>query len=91
VLEQFPKIITAVDCHPFGKAIYRPQPTKGTFTPFEPVTKEYKRIYVRLESSMNSLFLRSAPLRCIVQEAPVTTPEPLMNIFILLVIFMGSI
>ena len=54
VLEQFPKILTAVDCHSFGEAIYRPQLTGGTFTPSEPITKEDNEVYLKLEASMNS-------------------------------------
>lgn len=61
VLDQFPNILTAVDCHSFGEAIYRPQLTGGTFIPSEPVTKEDNEVYLKLESSMNSAISSISP------------------------------
>jgi len=54
VLDQFPNVITAVDCHSFGEDIFRPNPAGGLYISSQPVTKADHEVYLKLESSMNS-------------------------------------
>jgi hypothetical protein len=52
--EQFPNILTAIDCHSFGEDFFRPQPGGGSFIAAEPVNAADNAIYLALEASMNS-------------------------------------
>ena len=61
VLDQFPNIITAVDCHSFGEDIFRPNPTGGLFISSQPVTEADHEVYLKLESSMNSAISLVSP------------------------------
>ena len=54
VVEQFPNILAAIDCHSFGEVFLRPQPTGGTFIASEPVPAADDTIYSSLETSMNA-------------------------------------
>jgi Zinc carboxypeptidase/von Willebrand factor type A domain len=54
LLEQFPNILTAVDCHSFGEDIFRPQPTGGLAIPSQPVAPPDHAIYLALEAAMNA-------------------------------------
>lgn len=53
ILEQFPNILTAVDCHSFGEDIFRPHPTGGMFVPSQPVDARDHEIYLSLEAAIN--------------------------------------
>lgn len=52
--EQFPNLLTAIDCHSFGEDIFRPQITGGSFIGAEPVNAADNAIYVALEAAMNA-------------------------------------
>lgn len=54
LVEQFPTILAAIDCHSFGENFFRPQPTGGSFIAAEPVNAADNAIYLALEASMNS-------------------------------------
>jgi hypothetical protein len=54
ILEQYPNILTAIDCHSFGENLFRPQPTGGTFISSEPIEPADDSIYRSLESAMNA-------------------------------------
>ncbi len=59
--EQFPNILVAVDCHSFGEAIYRPQPTGGMYTSHEPVGPTDNAIYQALETAINAAVASVSP------------------------------
>lgn len=52
--EQFPNLLTAIDCHSFGEDIFRPQITGGSFIGAEPVNAADDAIYSALESAINA-------------------------------------
>jgi hypothetical protein len=54
IVEQFPNVLAAIDCHSFGEKFLRPQPTGGSFIASEPVPAADHDIYSTLEASMNS-------------------------------------
>jgi Zinc carboxypeptidase/von Willebrand factor type A domain len=54
LVEQFPNILAAIDCHSFGEHFFRPQPSGGTFIAAEPVNAADDAIYLALEASMNA-------------------------------------
>jgi hypothetical protein len=54
VLEQFPNILTGVDSHSYGQAIFRPQPTGGTFIASLPVAAADHAIYTTLENTVRA-------------------------------------
>jgi len=54
LMEQFPNILAAIDCHSFGEHFYRPQPTGGAFIAAEPINAADDAIYLALEASMNT-------------------------------------
>lgn len=54
LVEQFPNILAAIDCHSFGEHFFRPQPSGGSFIAAEPVNSDDDAIYLALEASMNS-------------------------------------
>lgn len=53
VLEQFPNVLAAVDCHSFGEALFRASPTGGIAIPSQPVEPADHAIFVALEDAMN--------------------------------------
>lgn len=61
LVEQFPNILAAIDCHSFGEDFFRPQPGGGTFISAEPVNSADNAIYVALETSMNSAVAAVSP------------------------------
>jgi hypothetical protein len=61
VVETFPNILSAIDCHSCGENIYRPQPTGGTFIHREPVSPDDNAIYVALETAMNAAIAGVTP------------------------------
>src|SRR5713101_4808022 len=61
IVEMFPNILTAIDCHSFGQNIYRPQPTGGLFIGREPVSPDDHAIYVALETAMNAAIAAVTP------------------------------
>jgi hypothetical protein len=54
IVEMFPNILTAIDCHSHGRKILRPQPRGGIFIRKEPVSPEDDAIYATLETAMNN-------------------------------------
>jgi hypothetical protein len=54
IVEMFPNILTAIDCHSFGEEFLRPQPTGGSFISSEPVPAADHAIYLGLEAAMNT-------------------------------------
>lgn len=54
LIEQFPNLLTAVDCHSFGEDIFRAQPTGGLFISSEPVEPRDHAIFLALEAAMNA-------------------------------------
>lgn len=54
LVEQFPNILAAIDCHSFGEHFFRPQPGGGSFISAEPVNAADDAIYLALEASMNT-------------------------------------
>jgi hypothetical protein len=61
LVEQFPNILTAIDCHSFGEEFFRPQPTGGSFIGAEPVNAADNEIYLSLEASMNTGVASASP------------------------------
>src|SRR5262249_28096038 len=61
VIETFPNILAAVDCHSFGETFYRPQPTGGKFISAEPVPPDDHAIYLALEAAMNAAVATVSP------------------------------
>jgi hypothetical protein len=61
VVDQFPNVLTAIDCHSYGEKFLRPQPTGGTFISAEPVPVADHAIYLALEASMNSAVASVTP------------------------------
>ncbi len=61
LVEQFPNILAAIDCHSFGEHFFRPQPGGGTFISAEPVNAADDAIYLALEASMNSAVAAVTP------------------------------
>lgn len=53
IVETFPNVLAAIDCHSFGEDFLRPQPDGGTFIGSEPVPPGDDAIYTALETSMN--------------------------------------
>ena len=50
LLEDFPNILVAVDSHSYGNAVFRPQPSGGSFIASLPVSAEDHAIYTSLEN-----------------------------------------
>src|SRR5262245_23092568 len=61
VVETFPNILSAIDCHSSGDQIYRPQPTGGIFITREPVSPDDHAIYLALETAMNAAIAAVTP------------------------------
>jgi len=61
VLEQFPNILTAVDCHSFGEDIFRAQPTGGIYIASEPVEPRDHEVFLMLETAMNAAISSIVP------------------------------
>jgi hypothetical protein len=61
IVETFPNILSAIDCHSSGENIYRPQPTGGTFIHKEPVSPDDHAIYAALETAMNAAIAAVTP------------------------------
>lgn len=61
LVEQFPNILAAIDCHSFGENFYRPQPNGGTFIGAEPVNAADNSIYIALEGTMNAAVASVSP------------------------------
>lgn len=61
LVEQFANILVAVDCHSFGEAIYRPQPTGGAYISHEPVGPTDNAIYQALETAINTAVASVSP------------------------------
>lgn len=61
VLEQFPNILIAVDCHSFGEDIFRAQPTGGIHIASEPVEPRDHAIFLTLEAAMNAAISSVSP------------------------------
>ncbi|WP_439407368.1 M14 family zinc carboxypeptidase [Bradyrhizobium sp. DASA03076] len=61
IVETFPNILSAIDCHSAGEHIYRPQPTGGIFVHREPVSPDDDAIYVALETAMNASIAAVTP------------------------------
>jgi len=54
IVEQFPNVLAAIDCHSFGEKFLRPQPGGGTFIASEPVDTADDAIYSAIEAAMNT-------------------------------------
>lgn len=54
VLEQYPNILTAVDCHSFGEELFRAQPSGGLYIASEPVEPADHAVFLGLEAAMNA-------------------------------------
>jgi predicted deacylase len=54
LLDEFPNVVIAVDCHSFGEDIFRPHPTGGQFTAQQLVHPRDHAIYLSLEAAMNA-------------------------------------
>jgi hypothetical protein len=61
IIETFPNILSAIDCHSAGQKIYRPQPTGGPFIHREPVSPDDHAIYLALETAMNAAIAAATP------------------------------
>ena len=61
IVETFPNILTAIDCHSYGEEILRPQPTGGIFIHREPVSPDDHAIYLALETAMNAAITGVTP------------------------------
>jgi Zinc carboxypeptidase len=61
ILETFPNILSAIDCHSAGESIHRPQPTGGLFISREPVSPDDNAIFVALETAMNAAIRAITP------------------------------
>ena len=61
VLEQFPNILIAVDCHSFGEDIFRAQPTGGIFIASQPVEPRDHAVFLTLEAAMNAAISSVSP------------------------------
>lgn len=61
VIEQFPNILVAVDCHSFGEDIFRAHPTGGLFIASEPVEPRDHAIFLTLEAAMNAAIASVSP------------------------------
>lgn len=61
VIEQFPNILTAVDCHSFGEDIFRAQPTGGAYISSEPVEPRDHDVFLALEAAMNAAISSVTP------------------------------
>ena len=61
VVETFPNILAAIDCHSSGEKIYRPQPTGGPSISREPVSPNDHAIYGALEIAMNAAIAAVTP------------------------------
>lgn len=54
ILEQYPNILTGVDSHSFGQAIFRPGPGGGSYIASLPVSAGDHAIYTALENTVRS-------------------------------------
>jgi hypothetical protein len=61
IVELYPNILTAVDCHSFGESIFRAQPTGGVFIASEPVEPRDHNIFLALEAAMNAAISSVSP------------------------------
>ncbi len=61
VVEQFPNLLVAVDCHSFGEDIFRAQPTGGAFIASQPVEPRDHAIFLTLEAAMNTAISSVSP------------------------------
>jgi hypothetical protein len=61
LVEHFPNILAAIDCHSFGENFFRPQPGGGSFIAAEPVNAADDAIYLALEASMNAAVASVSP------------------------------
>ena len=61
IAEQFPNLLTAIDCHSYGENFYRPQPSGGTYIGAEPVPPADDSIYLALEAAMNAAVTVATP------------------------------
>ena len=61
LIEQFPNLLTAVDCHSFGEDIFRAQPTGGAFIAAQPVEPRDHQIFLGLEGAMNAAISSVSP------------------------------
>lgn len=61
VIEQFPNILAAVDCHSFGEDIFRAQPTGGAYISSEPVEPRDHDVFLALEAAMNAAISSVTP------------------------------
>jgi hypothetical protein len=61
LLEQYPNILTGIDCHSFGENIFRPQPTGGAYINSEPVESHDHAVYLSLETAMNTAISAASP------------------------------
>jgi hypothetical protein len=60
IVEMFPNILAAIDCHSSGEDIFRPQPRGGSSIR-EPVSPDDHAIYVALETAMNAAIAAVTP------------------------------
>jgi hypothetical protein len=61
LVEQFPNILTAIDCHSFGEDLFRPHPTGGIAVASQPVEPRDHAIYLTLEAAMNAAIATVSP------------------------------
>jgi hypothetical protein len=61
IIEQFPNILAAVDCHSFGEDIFRAQPTGGAYISSEPVEPRDHDVFLSLEAAMNAAISSVTP------------------------------
>lgn len=61
VIEQFPNILTAIDCHSFGEDLFRAQPSGGLFIASQPVEPRDHTIFLGLEAAMNAAIASVSP------------------------------
>jgi Mg-chelatase subunit ChlD len=63
VLDEFPNVLIAVDCHSFGEDIFRPHPSGGQFVTEQLVHPRDHAIYLELEAAMNAAISGVSPGR----------------------------
>ncbi|MET0650805.1 MAG: M14 family zinc carboxypeptidase [Pyrinomonadaceae bacterium] len=61
IVEQFPNILAAIDCHSYGEDFLRPQPGGGSYIGSEPVPPADDGIYSALETTMNAAIAAVSP------------------------------
>jgi predicted deacylase len=61
LLEHFPNVLTAVDCHSFGEDIFRAHPNGGLHIPSQPVEPADNDVFLALESAMNAAISSVTP------------------------------